>query len=142
VTKPRDSALASDLHVLIGQLRRRLREQGSVGDLTHSQVTALRHLERAGPATITALARTEGMRSQSMGATIAALESAGLVSGAPDPHDGRQTLWSLTPECRERLRASRAAREDWLLRTIRAKLSSQEQAELAHALELFKRLVG
>ena len=41
------------------------------------------------------------MRPQSMGPLIAALEAAGLVSGAPDPKDGRQTMLSLTEACRK-----------------------------------------
>ena len=44
------------------------------------------------------------MRPQSMSTAIAALEAAGLVRGAPDPDDGRQTIMSLTDSCRERLR--------------------------------------
>ncbi len=42
-------ALAGELRVLIGRLMRRLREQASVGDLTSSQVSVLRRLERDGP---------------------------------------------------------------------------------------------
>ena len=45
-------------------------------------------LEKDGPATASSLARAEGMRPQSMGAVVAALESAGLMRGAPDPTDG------------------------------------------------------
>jgi DNA-binding MarR family transcriptional regulator len=137
----RASALAAELRVLIGKLKRRLREQTDLGDLTWSQLSVLSHLGRNGPATVTTLARAEGVRPQSIGATVAALEAAGLVSGAPDPTDGRQTLLSLTPACRERVRAHRAAREDWLLRAIQTRLAAAEQDQLAGAIELFKRLV-
>jgi DNA-binding MarR family transcriptional regulator len=133
-------ALAGELRVLVGQLRRRLREQASFGDLTWSQTSVLSRLDREGPATVTSLARAEGMRPQSMGATVSALEAAGLVSGSPDPKDGRQTILSLTPNCQEWLKASRAAKEDWLFRAIQSKLSPEEQAELASAVELLKRL--
>jgi DNA-binding MarR family transcriptional regulator len=75
-----------------------------------------------------------------MGATVSALESAGLVSGSPDPKDGRQTILSLTTACQEWLRASRAAKEDWLYRAIQSKLSPEEQGELAKAVVLLKRL--
>ncbi len=81
------------------------------------------------------------MRPQSMSAAIAALEAAGLVRGAPDPDDGRQTIISLTDTCRTRLRNSRAARQDWLSRTIATRLSPREQQELTAAVELLKRLV-
>jgi DNA-binding MarR family transcriptional regulator len=95
------AALAVQLHDVMGKLRRRLREQTDAGDLPPSQVNVLRRLEREGPITVSALARAAGIRSQSMGATVAALQSAGLVAGAPDPADGRQTLLSLTPACRK-----------------------------------------
>jgi DNA-binding MarR family transcriptional regulator len=134
--------LAAELRVLIGQLKRRLREQATLGDLTEAQIGVLRRLDGDGPATVTALARAEGMRPQSMGANVAALEAAGLVSGAPDPGDGRQTIWSLTPACREKVKAGRTAREDWLFRNIQAHLSPTEQEQLAQAVELLKRLAG
>jgi DNA-binding MarR family transcriptional regulator len=97
-------------------------------------------MERDGPATVGALARAEGVRQQSMGATISALEKAGLVSGSPDPADGRRTILSLTDTCRELIKATRAAKEDWLFRAIQTKLSPAEQEELARSLELLKRL--
>src|SRR5229473_709716 len=134
-------ALALDLHAFNGKLKRRLREQASAGDLTPSQTSVLGHLDRDGPATVTALARVEGVRSQSMGATIAVLEAAGLVKGSPDPEDGRQTILSLTPACRELIRSGRAARQDWLLRAIQTKLTPQEQQQLATAMKLLNRLV-
>ena len=71
---------------------------------------------------------------------MATLEAAGLVTGLPDPADGRQTLLSLTTACREWIKASRAAREDWLQRTLQTNLSPSEQTELAHAVKLLQRL--
>jgi DNA-binding MarR family transcriptional regulator len=135
------SVLASELRVLIGKLKRRLREEAHSGDLTWSQTAVLGLLEREGPATVTTLAKAEGVRPQSMGATVSVLEAAGLVSGAPDPGDGRQTMLSLTPACREIIKLSRAAREDWLFRAIRTKLAARELEELATGVELLKRLV-
>jgi DNA-binding MarR family transcriptional regulator len=137
----RASALAAELHALIGKLKRRLREQASTGALTPSQTAVLAHLERDGPTTVTALARSEGVRSQSMGATVAVLEAAGLVRGSPDPADRRQTILSLTPACRELIRSGRAARHDWLLRAIETRLTPQEQEQLAASMSLLNRLV-
>jgi DNA-binding MarR family transcriptional regulator len=135
------SALAVELRVMLGKLRRRLREHANLGGLTLSQTSVLGLLERAGPATVTTLARAEGVRPQSMGATVAALEAAGLVSGSPDPSDGRQTILSLTDACREFVKNSRAAREDWLCHAIQSKLAPNEQAALANGVALLKRLV-
>lgn len=134
------SALAGDLRALFGKLRRRLREQSDLGDLTNSQLSVVIRLERDGPATVTALAKAEGMRPQSMGANIAALEAAGLVAGAPDPDDKRQTILSITPACRDWIRVGRAARQDWLVQAIQKTLAPEEQASLAGALELLRRL--
>jgi len=80
------------------------------------------------------------MRPQSMSAVVAPLQEAGLVRGAADPNDGRQTLMSLTPRCLKWLQQGRAARQDWLTTIIAQKLSAQEQAKLKAALELLARL--
>ncbi len=138
---PRASALAQDLRALLGKLKRRLREQGHAQDLTPSQISVLLRLEKEGPATAASLARAEGMRPQSMGPVIAALAGAGLVSGAPDPNDGRQTLLSLTDACRKWAQEGRAARQDWLTRTIQSRLSPDEQDDLSASVELLRRLV-
>jgi len=137
---PRAAALAAELRALIGKLKRRLREQSGAGDLTPSQISVLLRLEKEGPATTSGLARAEGMRPQSMAAIVAALDSAGLIGGAPDPADGRQTLLSLTDGCRQWIQQGRAARQDWLARTLHARLSLEEMDILAAAAGLLKRL--
>ncbi len=135
-------ALAQELRGLAGKLKRRLREQADVGDLTPSQTAVLLRIEKDGAATTSGLARAESMRPQSMGAVIAALEAAGLIVGAPDPADGRQTLLSLTDHCRKWLTQGRAARQDWLTRTLEARLSATELDQLSAALPLLQRLVA
>jgi DNA-binding MarR family transcriptional regulator len=138
----RTSALATQIRAVFGKLKRRLREQTGAGDLTPSQISVLLRLEREGSATTSSLARLEGMRPQSMGTVIAPLQAAGLVSGAPDPADGRQTLLSLTDACRKWVEEGRAARQDWLTGALQARLSPEEQERLAEAVELLKRLVA
>lgn len=137
----RAADLAAEFRVVLGKLKRRLREHANKGDLSLSQMAVLGYLDREGPSTVTALARAEGVRPQSMGATVAALEEAGLVSGAPHPADGRQIMLSLTATARAWLEASRAAREDWLSQSIRSHLSPAEQEDLAKAAALLRRLV-
>lgn len=132
--------LAGELRILVGKLRRRLREEAHLGDVSMSQASVLSRLERDGPATASSLARAEGMRPQSMAATVQALTEARMVTGSPDPADGRQTLLTLTDSCRVWIAASRAAREDWLARTIETRLTPDEVTELNHAVALLKRL--
>jgi DNA-binding MarR family transcriptional regulator len=81
------------------------------------------------------------MRPQSMSAAVTPLQESGLIRGAPDPSDGRQTLMSLTPKCLKWIQEGRAARPDWLTTTISRKLSVHEQEKLQAALELLTRLV-
>ena len=88
---------------------------------------------------MSALARAESVRPQSMRVTVATLETLGAVSGG-DPTDGRQTLIALTPGFRKALQANRAAKDDWLFRALHAQLSEAEQAELASAVKLLQRL--
>ncbi len=134
-------ATATHLRVAVGRLIRRLREEALLGDLTLPQVSVLGRLERDGPATLSALARAEGVRSQSLGETVAALRAADLVTGTPDPDDGRQTVLSITCKARDLFALSRASREDWLYRAMQAKLSPDEQATLAAAADLMQRLL-
>jgi DNA-binding MarR family transcriptional regulator len=133
--------LAADFRALVGKLKRRLREQTVSGSLTPAQVSVLMRLEKEGPATISGLAREEGMRPQSMSAVVAPLETAGLILGAPDPDDRRQTKFAVTDAYRRKLREDRPARQDWLTRAIQARLSAPEQKKLAAALDLLKRLL-
>ena len=136
------AAIAPQLRLFSRRLKRRLREQSDTGDLTPSQVAVIHRLEEGGPATTSALARAEGMRSQSMGSVIAALEAMALVAGAPDPSDGRQTLLALTEHCRTWLSKGRAARQDWLSSAIENRLSQADQMQLTEALPLLLRLVA
>jgi DNA-binding MarR family transcriptional regulator len=133
--------LAAEIRTVCGKLKRRLREHGGHLDLTPSQISVLLLLEKDGAATVSSLARAEGMRPQSMSAIVMPLQEVGLVSGIADPSDGRQTLMSLTPKCLKWLEEGRAARQDWLTATISQKLSAHEQEKLQSALELLARLV-
>jgi DNA-binding MarR family transcriptional regulator len=132
--------LAGDLRIALGKLKRRLREQADPNDFSDSQKSVLLRLDRDGPATVSALARAESVRPQSMRVTVAGLEAMGAVGSKPDPTDGRQALIDLTPELRKALNANRAAKDDWLLRALQTQLSPQEQAELAAAVQLLQRL--
>jgi DNA-binding MarR family transcriptional regulator len=137
---PQLAALAGELRISLGKLIRRVREQAHPGDFTSAQKSVLLRLDRDGPATVSALARAESVRPQSMRVTVAGLEAMGAISGRPDPTDGRQTLIALTATFRKTVKASRAAKDDWLVRALQAQLSPQEQDTLATAVKLLERL--
>jgi DNA-binding MarR family transcriptional regulator len=138
---PRLGAIVEGLRSVIGKLKRQMRAQSNAGELSWSQLSTLSRLERDGPLTVTALARIEGVRSQSMGATIRDLEAAGHVTSAPDPEDGRQTLWQVTPKTRAMVLKIRAARQDWMLAAFQKHFSRAEQEDVARAVKLLERIV-
>jgi DNA-binding MarR family transcriptional regulator len=134
-------ATAVELRVLIAKLRRRLAEQASPGDFTPSQASALSRLLSDGPVTLTALAKAEGMRPQSMSAIVSVLQADGVIVGQPDPADGRQTILALSDGARETVEATRVIKNDWLFRSIKAKFTPEEQLQLASTIELLQRLI-
>jgi len=136
----RASTLAAELRTTLGHLKRKLRQHGGRHDLTSSQIAVILRLEKDGPATVSSLARAEGMRPQSMSAVIAPLGEMGFVTGAADPNDGRQTLMSLTNTCKKSIEDGRAARQDWLAQALQQKLSPQEQKRVSSAVHLLARL--
>lgn len=102
--------LAGDLLALYGRIRRTLLT-GKADQVTASQTAALGRLLRHGESTVADLARAEGVRPQSMGATVQALVDLGLVERRPDPVDGRRTLVRATDA------GSRAREDSWTTRT-------------------------
>ena len=131
------SLVASELRVVLGQLMRRLRVEHRF-PLSHGAV--LGRLDRQGPLSTVELASAERVRPQSMGQTLAELETQGLVSRRPDEADGRRTLLELTDAGRQTLAEDRQRREGWLTQAIEQEFSVEEQEVLAQAIPLLARL--
>jgi DNA-binding MarR family transcriptional regulator len=132
--------IAHELGTAAGVLRRRLRRIAADGDVTLPEAAALARLDRDGPATGAALAKAEQISPQSMGATLAGLESRGLVSRAPDPTDGRRIVLSITPAGSETMRGRRSAKVAAMAEILRTEFSGPELRTLAAATELLRRL--
>jgi DNA-binding MarR family transcriptional regulator len=131
---------ARDLRVLVGRLRRRLREQDGANDLTASQMAVLGRLLQDGPASTSDLAAAERVRPQSMAATVGSLEERGLIVRNPDPTDGRRQLMSLSESGLGFVRISRQAREEWLARALQEQYSDAERGVIVEAVALLARL--
>ncbi|MFF8594698.1 MarR family winged helix-turn-helix transcriptional regulator [Streptomyces sp. NPDC015220] len=131
---------ARDLRVVFSRLRRRIREVARDEDLTPSQVSALTLVGKHGAATASALAAAEGVRPQSMAATLAALEQHGLIRRSPDPDDGRRQLVTLTEDGRERIEGNREIRAEWLTRALEDRYTEEERQTLIAAFTLMERL--
>ncbi|MET8636671.1 MarR family winged helix-turn-helix transcriptional regulator [Streptomyces sp. NPDC004096] len=131
---------ARDLRVVFSRLRRRMREVAGEEGLTPSQVSALTLISKGGAATASALASAEGVRPQSMAATLAVLEQLGLIRRSPDPDDGRRQLVTLSDAGRERVEGDRQARQEWLARTLQDRYTEEERQTVLEALSLMERL--
>jgi DNA-binding MarR family transcriptional regulator len=132
--------VAAALRVSIGLLLRRLRQVRVEGELTLPESSALVRLDRGGPATPSALARLEQISPQSMGATLAALESRGLIERRPDPRDGRRSVMSVTVAGKQILGDKRNARAEQLARALSAGFTQPELRQLMEAAPLLERL--
>ena len=121
----------------MGQLIRRLRAEHG---FPLSQGMVLGRLDRKGPLSVSDLAQAERIRPQSMAQTVSDLEADGLVERRPDPGDRRRALVDLTDAGRIVLAADRRRREGWLASAIEHELSPEEQALLAQAAPLLRRL--
>jgi DNA-binding MarR family transcriptional regulator len=129
-----------DFTQAIGLLVRRVRAASASHELSLAESAVMARLAKEGPATTADLARAEGMKPQSMGATIAALETLGLVERKPHPTDGRQMNIELTAKGAAVRKSARDAKRTWVAQAI-AQLDEQERETLFAAGEIIKRLV-
>lgn len=136
-TDPTD--LADAVLTMHGRLRRSLLASKS-DDVTASQTAALGRLLRYGPATIADLARAEGVRPQSMGATVQALVDLGLAERQADPTDGRRSIVSATAAGRDARQAAWAARNRELTERL-ATLPEADRRVVARAMDLLGPIV-
>ena len=137
--KPLEIA-ASEFGHTVGLLVRRMRAAAAQHELSWTEAAVLGRLGREGPATTAELARAEGVRPQSMGATVAALEERGLVARAPHPTDGRQVNIALTALGAAERKGVGDAKRAWLTQAI-TKLDDRERDTLFAAGKIIDRLL-
>jgi DNA-binding MarR family transcriptional regulator len=132
--------VAAALYLSVGLFKRRLRQVPAEGELSLPESSALRRLERGGPATVTALAKAEQISVQSMGATLSTLQARGLIQRRPDPADGRRSVMSVTEAGLVALSDKRNARIAQLARVLADRFTPAELGQLRAAAPLIERL--
>ena len=135
-----DHEVAAALQGAIGLLVRKMRQAHLPGELTLAESSALKRLDKGGPATSSDLAKQDRISPQSMGATLAALEQRGLIERHRDPEDGRRIMLSVTDGGRQMINDRRGARTGQLATALRAAFTDSEVSQLRAAAPLLERL--
>jgi DNA-binding MarR family transcriptional regulator len=130
----------TELTHAIGLLVRRMRAAAASHELSLTESAVMARLSRDGPATTAELARAEGMKPQSMGATIAALEERAFVERRPHPTDGRQLNIELTAKGAAVRKGVGDAKRTWLTQAI-AQLDEADREALFAAGDIIARLL-
>lgn len=137
------SAAAQDAARDLVDLFRRLRSLVRtlpVADLTPTQSAVLTRLKKDGASSTTVLAAAEGVRSQSMTATLNALDAAGLIERGADPEDGRRHIITLSPAGHAKAERDRLSRHAWLARTLDERYTPAQLRTVNEALVLLEGL--
>jgi DNA-binding MarR family transcriptional regulator len=138
-SKANFAAAVSEVMDAVGMLVRRIRSQPGLQGLSLTEKGVISRLSREGEATTAELARVQGMKPQSMGAVVMALEQQGLVSRKPHATDGRQQLIEVTDAGVAKYKEYRAARRHWLSDAMQ-ELSEEEQETVFAAGKILEQL--
>jgi len=136
------AAAATEIRRGVISVARRLRLERNEAGLTAFELSVLGHLHRRGPLTPGELATAERVQPQSLTRTLAALETADLMSRQPDPADGRRSLLAITEYGLATLRTEMQLRDAWLAGAMAAELTTTEIGLLRLAGPLLERLAA
>jgi DNA-binding MarR family transcriptional regulator len=129
-----------EVRAVISRLRRRILNAAEAEDITLGQASVLARLAGRQGVTASELASAEGVRHQSMTATVASLTALGLVERRPDPDDGRRLLIALTAEGHRRVEEGRQARQEWLAGELQERCTEEERRAVIAAMAVLERL--
>ncbi|MFE3195664.1 MarR family winged helix-turn-helix transcriptional regulator [Nocardia sp. NPDC059240] len=133
--------IAEELQTVVSGLVRRMRAVSPSRDVSPSQVSILKRLDRDGPATVADLARADRIRHQSVATAVAALVERGLLSRTADEHDLRRKLLTITETGRTLLSERRDAGHGHIAELIGERLNGEERRQLSDSLPLLHRLI-
>jgi DNA-binding MarR family transcriptional regulator len=134
--------IADELQLVVGALVRQMRSVSPRRDISLSQVSILKRLDREGPRTVAELARLDKITHQSVTVLVNALVGRGLVRRVSDQDDLRRKLLVITGDGMQLLAERREAGLENLANVIADRLSDAERTLLSQALPLMRRLLG
>lgn len=127
--------------VVVDITRQVTAEGNALSGLRRPQETVLARLLEFPGVTNAELARMEGVSPQSMNATVGALIAAGHVTATQAQDDFRRRNLHLTDSGRDVIQQVRLHKTDWVRDRIESQLNESEQAKLADAVDLLRRVV-
>jgi DNA-binding MarR family transcriptional regulator len=133
--------IADELQFVVGALVRQMRSVSPARDMSLSQVSILKRLDREGPHAVAELARLDKITHQSVTVSVNALVDRGLVRRVADSGDLRRTLLIITGDGTQLLAERREAGLENLASAIADRLSDAERTRLSEALPLMRRLL-
>jgi DNA-binding MarR family transcriptional regulator len=134
--------IADELQLVVGALVRQMRSVSPRRDISLSQVSILKRLDREGPRTVAELARLDKITHQSVTVLVNALVGRGLVRRVSDQDDLRRRLLVITGDGMQLLAERREAGLENLANVIADRLSDAERTLLSRALPVMRRLLG
>jgi DNA-binding MarR family transcriptional regulator len=136
-----DAEIADELQFVVGALVRQMRAVSPARDMSLSQVSILKRLDREGPHTVAELARLDKITHQSVTVSVNALVDRGLVRRVADSGDLRRKSLVITADGTQLLAERREAGVENLASAIADRLSDAERTRLSQALALMRRLL-
>lgn len=133
-------AIADRLHSAAIHLLRRVRKQDTATGEGPARLSALSVLVFGGPKTLGELATAEQVKPPTMSRIVAGLARSRLIQITADPQDARRMRIRATSKGRRLLQKGRELRITYLACHLEA-LAPEEQAKLAEAGEILKRLL-
>jgi DNA-binding MarR family transcriptional regulator len=141
MTRKTLEADVADFVQSLGLLVHRFRAVDGGDGLSWTETIVLRRLDKQGPTTAATLAREVGVKPQSMGSTVAALEARGLIERKRHVTDGRQFNIALSARGLAVRKSTGDAKRSWLAQAV-AKLAEKDQDTLFAAGEILQRLAN
>ena len=133
--------IADELQFVVGALVRQMRSVSPARDMSLSQVSILKRLDREGPHAVAELARLDKITHQSVTVSVNALVDRGMVRRVADREDLRRKLLVITGDGTQLLAERRDAGLENLASAIADRLSDAERTRLSEALPLMRRLL-
>ncbi|GEL26252.1 hypothetical protein PSU4_52060 [Pseudonocardia sulfidoxydans NBRC 16205] len=131
MSAPADALELARLAATLEQVSSWVRRSSPPAEWNLVALSTLDCLDRAGPLRVSDLVARESISQPGMTGLVARLHTAGLVTRAADPTDGRATLVSLTDAGRDYIRERHRMRADTVVTHLRTLSAADRHALLA-----------